>query len=126
MLEHVDEESPVKAALREAEEEIGLPRANVRVIGLLESCITSRQVEVAPVIAEIKRPTKWLLQPQEVQEVIELPLNIFLDAKNYKSITRRYRGKYVSSISITCINYEIWGLTAKIMMRLQKATSQPR
>lgn len=125
MLEQVDGESPVNAALREAEEEIGLPHANVRVIGLLESCITSQQLEVAPVVAEIKRPTKWLLQPHEVEDIIELPLDIFLDARNYKTITRRYRGKNISSISITCKNYEIWGLTAKIMMRLQKTICQP-
>jgi len=75
ILEHIDKGSHINAAVREAEEEIGLPQENVRVIGMLESFVTSRQVEVTPVVAIIRRPTEWLLQPHEVEveEVIELP-----------------------------------------------------
>lgn len=119
-LEQVDKDSHINAALREANEEIGLQKKNVRVIGVLESCVTSQQVEVTPVVALVTQPTEWILQPHEVVEVIELPLRYFLDARNYKSISRNYEDRTVKSVAITCNNYEIWGLTAKIMMRLQQ------
>ena len=124
VLESVDQESHVNGALREANEEIGLPEGNVQVIGVLESCITSQQIEVTPVVALVQRPPEWILQPNEVVEVMELPLGVFLEAENYKTVSRQYRGRQVNSVAITCNYFEIWGLTAKIMMRLQQLTRQ--
>lgn len=124
VLERRDNESHINAAVREANEEIGLPEENIQVIGALESCVNSRKLEVTPVVARIMRPAEWILQPTEVDAVIELPLGAFLEAGNYKKISRQYRGRKVSSVSITCDHCEIWGLTAKIMMRLQQLVEQ--
>lgn len=124
-LECIDEDSHVNAALREAHEEIGLlPEENVQVIGVLKSCVTSQRIEVTPVVALITRPTEWILQPHEVVEVMELPLGIFLEASNYIAVSRHYQGQKVNSVAITCNHCEIWGLTAKIMMRLQQLVGQ--
>lgn len=124
MLECIDHNSHVNAAVREASEEIGLPKENVQVIGVLESHVTSQRIEVTPIIAIVRRPDEWILQPHEVEEVVELPLSTFLEARNYKRISKSYNGKNVSTVSITCNSCEIWGLTAKIMMQLQQLVDQ--
>jgi len=124
VLECIDHDSPTNAALREANEEIGLPKENVQVIGVLESYVTSQHIEVTPISAIVRPPPKWILQPHEVEEVMVLPLSTFLEARNYRRISKLYRGREVNTVSITCNSLEIWGLTAKIMMQLQQLLDQ--
>ncbi|HEB28710.1 MAG TPA: CoA pyrophosphatase [Porticoccus sp.] len=120
VLECVDQNSHTNAALREAKEEIGLPKENVQVIGVLESCITSQYIEVTPIVAIVRRPAEWILQTHEVEEVVELPLSSFLEVRNYRHISKSYYGREINTVSITCNSCEIWGLTAKIMRQLQQ------
>ncbi|MBL3558951.1 CoA pyrophosphatase [Marinobacter sp. TBZ242] len=124
VLECIDHGSHTDAALREANEEIGLPKENVQVIGVLESYVTSQHIEVTPIVAIVRRPTEWILQTHEVEEVVELPLSTFLEARNYRHISKSYYGREVNTVSITCNSCEIWGLTAKIMMQLQQLVDQ--
>lgn len=124
LLESIDRKSHINAALRETHEEIGLPPENVQVFGMLESCITSRRLEVTPVVGLVSLPPDWTLQPDEVAEVVELPLDVFLEARNYQKVARHYHGRKVNSVAITCNHYEIWGLTAKIMMQLQQTLEE--
>jgi len=124
LLECIDHDSHINAALREAKEEIGLPKENVQVIGVLESCTTSQHIEVTPIVAIVRPPTEWVLQTHEVEEVLELPLGTFLEAGNYRHVAKPYFGREVNTVSVTCNSYEIWGLTARIMMPLQQLVDQ--
>lgn len=124
VLEYIDHGSHTNAALREAKEEIGLPKENVQVIGVLESYITSQHIEVTPIVAIVRPPTEWILQTHEVEEVLELPLSTFLEARNYRHISKPYFGREVNTVSLTCNSCEIWGLTAKIMMQLQQLVNR--
>ena len=124
VLEYIDHGSHTNAALREAKEEIGLPKENVQVVGVLESYITSQHIEVTPIVAIVRPPTEWILQTHEVEEVLELPLSTFLEARNYRHISKPYFGREVNTVSLTCNSCEIWGLTAKIMMQLQQLVNR--
>ncbi|MGQ9895975.1 MAG: CoA pyrophosphatase [Acidobacteriota bacterium] len=68
--------SPVMTALREAQEEIGLPEEQVMVIGLLETFTTHTGFQVTPVVGVIPYPTEFRLDTRETEALIEVSLPI--------------------------------------------------
>ena len=68
----------VAAALREAEEEVGLPRASVEMIGRLDTYVTRTGFEVTPCVGFVMPPELYRPDPFEVAEVFEVPLHFFL------------------------------------------------
>ena len=82
----------VAAALREAWEEIGLPRDSVDVLGTLPSHETVTGFTVTPVIGFVRDAFEIIPEPGEVEEVFAVPLDHVLDAQNYLIQSRRWRG----------------------------------
>jgi len=68
--------SPVMTALREAEEEIGLPAGQVLVIGLLETFATHTGFRITPVVGVIPYPIEFRLDDRETESLIEVPLPV--------------------------------------------------
>lgn len=78
------------AALRETEEEVGLPRDNVTVIGRLDTYVTGTGFEITPVVGIVKVPFPLAIDPFEVAEAFEVPLSFVVDPSNHRRTTRDF------------------------------------
>jgi 8-oxo-dGTP pyrophosphatase MutT (NUDIX family) len=106
------------AALREAEEEIGLPASHVEVIGRLDTYITATGFEITPVVALARVPFPQRLDPFEVAELFEVPLSFILDPAHHERHTREVRGHQRSYYVLPYENRYIWGATAAMLVNL--------
>ncbi len=106
---------PVAAALREANEEIGLPADNVDVLGMLPSHETVTGFTVTPVVALIKVRFNAKPEPGEVAEVFSVPLSHVADLGNFQIQSRRWQGMPRYYHTVPYGPYYIWGATARIL-----------
>ena len=107
----------IGAALREAEEEISLPRSKVDVIGMLPFHETVTSFTVFPVLALVS-PFEAVPEAGEVAEVFEVPLSHLLNASNYHIQSRRWRGTRRAYFTVPYGPYYIWGATARMLRAL--------
>ncbi len=105
----------IAAALREADEEIGLPRSIVQVLGTMPSHETVTGFHVTPVIALITAPFQIKPEPGEVEEVFAVPLDHVMNPDNYLIQSRRWRGTRRHYFTIPYGPYYIWGATARML-----------
>ena len=103
------------AALREAEEEIGLPRGQVEVLGHLPAHETVTGFMVTPVVGYVARPFDIIPEPDEVAEVFTAPLSHVLNAANFVVEGRRWRGTRRYYYAVPYGPYYIWGATARML-----------
>ncbi len=118
------DEDVVFAALREAEEEIGLPRTVPMVLGTLPEHETVTSFQVTPVLAIIDQPFVPTPEAGEVEEVFSVPLAHLLNPDNYIVESRRWRGQRRRYFTVPFGPYYIWGATAR-MLRGLAARVQP-
>jgi 8-oxo-dGTP pyrophosphatase MutT (NUDIX family) len=116
----VEEEdpSPVATALRETEEEIGLSRAHVEILGYLPEYRTGTGFRVTPVVALVKPPFELALDAFEVAEAFEVPLSFLLDPANHQRHSLHYRGALRHFFAMPYGDYFIWGATAGMIRSL--------
>jgi 8-oxo-dGTP pyrophosphatase MutT (NUDIX family) len=107
-------------ALREAEEEIGLPPARVEVLGQLAEYHTRTGFRVTPVIGLIQPPLEVLPDAREVDEVFEVPLAFLLDPANHRRESREIGGRMASYYVIEHQGRLIWGATAGMLLNLYR------
>ena len=109
---------PVAAALREAEEEIALPRDRVLVIGEADHYQTITGFDVTPVIGVV--PPDLVLVPSaaEVALVFEVPLGFVLDSANHVEATVEWQGRNRHFYEISWEGHRIWGATAAMIVNL--------
>lgn len=104
-------------ALREAEEEIGLPRDDVELIGALPptgTFVTSYKIH--PFVGMIEAGTEWKLQPNEVEHILELSIPDLVRGFEMKRLIRR--GVPIKTPTYTVEGNLIWGATARIVENL--------
>ena len=106
------------AALREAEEEVGLPRSHVEVLGTLPTHETVTGFLMTPVIGWIDRDFDIRPEPGEVAEVFRVPLAHVTDAGLFTVQSRRWRGTRRHYYTVPFGPYYIWGATARILRGL--------
>ena len=104
-------------ALREAEEEIGLPREAVDIVGALKPTPTiATGYAIYPFVGVIEPGMTWTLSPREVAEVLELPLGTLRDGYARRRLLRR--GIPILTDTYTVGENFIWGATARILSDL--------
>ncbi len=113
-------EDVVTAALREAEEEIALPRDRVRVIGEADSYRTVTGFQVTPVIGVIPPDLVFTPSEAEVASVFEVPLAFLLDEANHVEATLEWQGHDRHYYEIMWNERRIWGATAAMIVNLAR------
>jgi 8-oxo-dGTP pyrophosphatase MutT (NUDIX family) len=104
-------------ALREAEEEIGLPRAEVRLLGELPSTSTFvTNYSIHPFVGLIPAGLAWRVSEREVDAVLELPLRALRESRTRTRMERR--GISFETDAYIVDDHLIWGATARILEHL--------
>jgi 8-oxo-dGTP pyrophosphatase MutT (NUDIX family) len=111
---------PLQAALREAEEEIGLPRDATEAVGYLDPLATITGFRVVPVLGLVRGDPPLRPDPGEVAEAFEVPLAFALDPANLAEHQREFRGRMRRYHAIHWRHYEIWGATASMIANLSR------
>jgi len=113
-------EDAVVAALREAEEEIALPRAQVQVIGAVDRYRTVTGYTVTPVLAIVPADVPLVASEAEVASVFEVPLDFLLDPANQVEASAEWRGRTRHYYEIRWQDHRIWGATAAMIVNLSR------
>ena len=104
-----------QAALREAEEEIGIPRQTVELIGRLDDVVTISGYLVAPFVGIVNAAPSYVLQAEEVAEAFEVPVDTLLDSRNPRIDYVSFRGRNHPVYQYLHGDRVIWGLTGRIL-----------
>jgi 8-oxo-dGTP pyrophosphatase MutT (NUDIX family) len=115
-----EDENPVATALREAEEEVGLPRALTTIIGRLDTYQTRTGFEIVPVVAIVRPPFDLRPDPFEVAEAFEVPLDFIVDPANHRRDSRVFQGNERHFWAMPFGTYYIWGATAGMLVNLSE------
>jgi 8-oxo-dGTP pyrophosphatase MutT (NUDIX family) len=112
------EETPAGAALREAEEEIGLEPALVEPLGYLDLYLTFSGFRILPTVARIAPDFELTPNRSEVADIFEVPLDYLMRPENYRRKSRDWNGIIRHYYEIPYHNRHIWGVTAGILRNL--------
>lgn len=105
-------------ALREAWEEIGLPRENVSILGKLETHETVTSFQVTPILAHVTQAFQSRPEAGEVDEVFSVPLSHVLNPANFQIQARMWQGRKRHYYTVPFGPYYIWGATARMLRGL--------
>jgi 8-oxo-dGTP pyrophosphatase MutT (NUDIX family) len=110
-----DDASAEAAALREAEEEIGLDRQFVETLSRAPDYLTGTGYHVTPVVAIVRPGFTLTLNPDEVASAFEVPLAFLMDPANHRKGSRIWRGARRYYFEMPYEDRNIWGITAGIV-----------
>ncbi len=113
------------AALRETEEEVGLPARHVDLVAQLDTYVTRTGFEVSPLVGLVTPPFPVAPDDFEVAEIFEVPLEFLLDPSNREVHSRLYQGKTRHFYAFAFRDYYIWGATAGILVNLAEVLKEP-
>jgi 8-oxo-dGTP pyrophosphatase MutT (NUDIX family) len=117
--------SPLDAALREADEEVGLSREFVEPIGYLDLYGTSFGFRILPMLARVRPGFKLTISQAEVDDVFEVPLAFLMDSANHQVHSKEFRGIERSYYAMPFGDRYIWGATAGILRVLYERIYLP-
>jgi 8-oxo-dGTP pyrophosphatase MutT (NUDIX family) len=112
--------SPLAAALREADEEVGLSASAVEPIGYLDVYMTTLGYRIVPVVARVRPPFTLRLNRDEVEDTFEVPLSFMMEEANHQTHSREWQGMMRTYYAIPFGERYIWGVTAGIFRNLQQ------
>jgi 8-oxo-dGTP pyrophosphatase MutT (NUDIX family) len=113
-----EDATPLDAALREAEEEIGLDRAHVEPLGYLDLYLSGTGYRILPSVARVAPGFELRVNPAEVAEVFEVPLAFVMGPENHQRHSREWRGMMRTYYAMPFGDRYIWGVTAGILRNL--------
>jgi 8-oxo-dGTP pyrophosphatase MutT (NUDIX family) len=106
------------AALRETEEEVGLPRDHVTLVGRLDTYITGTGFEITPMVGLVRVPFPLTIDSFEVAETFEVPLDFVLDPTNHRRTERTVEHRKRLFFVLPFDGRNIWGATAGMLVNL--------
>ncbi len=105
-------------AVREAEEEIGVPAPSVRLLGALPKLVTVTDFEISPFVGAIPYPIEFQRQEGEVAEILQVPVAYLLDPQVVEERPVKWKGQDVMTLVYHYRGHAIWGATARILSDL--------
>ena len=116
-----------ETALRETEEEIGLARRHVRVLGRLPEYYLPSGFRITPVVGWIEAPFATRADTYEVADIFEVPLEHFLDPRRYQRHEYHFNGRHRHYVAVPWEGRYIWGATAGMLLVMARVLSaRPR
>jgi 8-oxo-dGTP pyrophosphatase MutT (NUDIX family) len=112
------DDSPEMTALRETEEEIGLPPHHVELVGRLGDYCTVSGYCITPIVGLLRPPLELRPDASEVAEIFEVPLGFLLDPANHRLESAMREGRRREFYAMPYGDYYIWGATAGILVNL--------
>ncbi|MEM8985999.1 MAG: CoA pyrophosphatase [Pseudomonadota bacterium] len=112
------DDSHAAAAVRETEEEIGVPARNVEVIGRMRRHLGGKGYLVTPYVGLLPRDVAFTPDPREVADIFEAPLSFILNPDNHTVDVRKFGGVGYNFHAVPYGDHHIWGLTAGIIHTL--------
>lgn len=119
-----DDKTAVDTALRETEEEIGLTRNDVEIIGRLDDYVTGTGFVVAPIVGIVRPPYVTNPDPFEVADIFEVPLNFLIDPSNHKRHSKTFNGVERQFYAMPYEDRYIWGATAAMLVNLYEVLKE--
>lgn len=113
------------AALREAQEEIGLGREHVEVLGCLPDHAVITGFRVTPVVGLVHPGFELVLDPTEVAGSFEAPLRHLLDPATHARRRRLIAGEDIETFELPWGSFNIWGATAGMLLTLRETLGVP-
>ena len=110
----------VHAALRETHEEVGIPPADISIVGYLPPMLTVTGYAVTPVVGLLTDGIALQIDHTEVEYAFEVPLAFLLDSRNERALEREYRGRRIPTVEFHYEGERIWGATASMLIELRK------
>jgi len=107
-----------ETAIRETEEEIGVPRQSVRILGALPKLETVTDFEISPFVGAIPYPVSFVPHAGEVESIIEVPMAYLLDPMVVEERAVKWKGRDVMTLVYHYRGHAIWGATARILTDL--------
>ncbi|MEX0962766.1 MAG: CoA pyrophosphatase [Pseudohongiellaceae bacterium] len=123
--EAIDDDA-VATALRESEEEIGLDRRHVEVIGRLGDMALPSGFQITPIIGLIEPGLEFVPCPIEVNEIFRAPLSLILNTAAYKPSSMTYDSQSRKILELQFERFRIWGATAAILHHLAHAVEDSK
>jgi 8-oxo-dGTP pyrophosphatase MutT (NUDIX family) len=117
--------TPADAALREAEEEIGLSRAVIEPIGYLDLYLTFSGYRILPTVARVRPGYRLVINEAEVADAFEVPLAFLMDVQNHALHSRDWKGVTRKYYAMPFGERYIWGVTAGILHNLYERIYEP-
>ena len=108
---------PGDAALREADEEVALDRADARLLGYMPAYFTGSNYLITPVVAEVTPRRDFVGNPGEVKTVFEVPLERLMKEESFGTFRIRRRDQDHTTWQIAHEGLVIWGITANLTRR---------
>ena len=115
-----DDRDVAAAALREAQEEIGLDPDSVETLGRLADVRTPTGYVVTPVVGVVAGKVVLTPSDAEVEEIVRLPTAAVLDRALFRPVTKSVRGLLVTGEGLVWGGHEIWGATARMLLGLRR------
>lgn len=112
--------TPQAAALREAQEEVGLEPAQVELLGELPQYSTATGFTITPVVGLVRPPLNLKLDDFEVADVFEVPFEFLMDTHNHQRHQVEFQGALRAYYAMPWEGYFIWGATAGMLVSLQR------
>jgi 8-oxo-dGTP pyrophosphatase MutT (NUDIX family) len=113
-----EDDSLVITALRETEEEVGIDRSYVEVVGPIDTYVTRTGYAVTPVVGFVRPAFTLKPDPREVADVFEVPLDFFLDPVNHHVHSRTWQGRERRYYAMPYGERYVWGATAGMIKNL--------